>query len=246
MLRTPVPAPVRDGRRQPARMGGRMGARRVMPGESTSDAERPKAESQITLGLLDAVHESSTLSQRRLSQELGIALGLTNAYLKRCVREGWIKVKRAPANRYAYYLTPKGFAEKSRLTARYLARSFHFYGEARSQLSAAFALCAERGWRRVALVGAGELAEIALLCAMQYPVEVVGVADNERRPGRFMHVKLVPDLDALGPVDAVLITHMTAPQKAFDALEGRLAPERVLAPELLKISRRSGAEGPGR
>jgi len=28
-----------------------------------------------------------------------------------------MKIKQAPANRYVYYLTPKGFAEKSRLTA---------------------------------------------------------------------------------------------------------------------------------
>ena len=217
-----------------------------MSSESTSGTDRADAESQITLGLLDAVHDDSTHSQRTLAKELGIALGLTNAYLKRCVHKGWIKVRRAPANRYGYYLTPKGFAEKSRLTARYLARSFHFYGQARRQLDQAFAVSAQQGWRRVALVGAGELAEIALLCAIQYPVQVVGVADEERPPGKFMHVRLVPDLDALGPVDAVIVTHMKAPQKAFDRLSGRLAPERVLTPELLKVSRRTEDQERGR
>jgi len=81
------------------------------------------AEAQITLGMLNAVEENSVLTQRSLARELGIALGLANAYLKRCVTKGYIKVTHVPAKRYAYYLTPKGFAEKSRLTARYLAIS---------------------------------------------------------------------------------------------------------------------------
>jgi DNA-binding MarR family transcriptional regulator len=216
-----------------------------LAGESTSGAERADAESEITLGLLDAVHENSALSQRSLSKELGIALGLTNAYLRRCIHKGWIKVKRAPANRYAYYLTPKGFSEKSRLTARYLSRSFHFYTQARSQLDEAFEVCAEQGWRRVALSGAGELAEIALLCAMQYPVTVVGVADERWRPGQFMHVDLVRDLDELGRVDAVLLTNLKRPQAAFEALAERLEPERLLAPKLLKVSRRAPEESGG-
>ncbi len=214
-----------------------------MAGDTTSSVERADPESEITLGLLDAVHENSALSQRTLAKELGIALGLTNAYLKRCIRKGWIKVKRAPANRYAYYVTPKGFSEKSRLTARYLSRSFHFYSEARRQLDAAFETCAQRGWRRVALVGAGELAEIALLCAMQYPVEVIGVVDERWRPGRFMHVRLVGDLDELGPVDAVLLTHLKQPQAAFEALADRIPPQRLLTPKLLKVSRHGLEEG---
>ena len=77
------------------------------------ESDEVDGESAITLGLLDAVHQNSSVSQRSLAAELGIALGLTNAYFKRCVRKGLVKVRSAPANRYAYYLTPKGFAEKA-------------------------------------------------------------------------------------------------------------------------------------
>ena len=42
-----------------------------------------------------------------------MALGLTNAYLKRCIRKGFIKVTQIPANRYAYYLTPRGLQKKA-------------------------------------------------------------------------------------------------------------------------------------
>ncbi len=67
-----------------------------------------EAETAITLAVLNAVHENDKVTQRSLAQEVGVALGLTNAYLKRCVKKGLVKVKQAPANRYLYYLTPKG------------------------------------------------------------------------------------------------------------------------------------------
>ena len=202
-----------------------------------AESERAEAHSRITLGLLTAVEGNSGLSQRSLAKELGIALGVTNAYVKRCVRKGLIKVRHAPRNRYLYYLSPKGFTEKSRLTAHFLARSFYFYREARAQLDSVLSACAARGLSRVALCGVGELAEIALLCAMRYDVEIVGVVDSGPAAGRFMRVPLANDIAALGAVDVVLVTDLTQPQAMFEALAATLAPERILTPALLNIAR---------
>src|SRR6201990_2011902 len=87
---------------------------------------------RIVLGLLESVERDGAQSQRKLASELGIALGLVNAYLKRCVKKGLLKVREAPARRYVYYLTPQGFAEKSKLTVDYLSYSFSFYRQARA------------------------------------------------------------------------------------------------------------------
>ena len=73
-------------------------------------------KTRIMLGLLESVERNGEQTQRHLASELGIALGLVNAYLKRCVKRGLLKLGEAPARRYAYYLTPHGFAVKSRLT----------------------------------------------------------------------------------------------------------------------------------
>ena len=100
--------------------------------DRTSVSEKV-GDAEITLGILNAVHENERITQRSIAEDLGIALGLANAYLKRCARKGLIKVRQAPANRYAYYLTPQGFAEKSRLTGEYLSDSFHFFRQARNQ-----------------------------------------------------------------------------------------------------------------
>ncbi|MBT7760257.1 MAG: winged helix-turn-helix transcriptional regulator, partial [Rhodospirillaceae bacterium] len=61
-------------------------------------------EARITMEMLHAVDGEESLSQRGLAARLNIALGLTNAYLKRCVRMGLVKVRKTPPNRYAYYL----------------------------------------------------------------------------------------------------------------------------------------------
>src|SRR5215472_11654139 len=118
-------------------------------------------KSRIMLGLLESVGRDGGQSQRRLASELGIALGLVNAYLKRCIKKGLVKVSQAPPRRYAYYLTPQGFAEKSRLTIEYLTLSFSFFRQARADCARTLAFAHENGWSRIALAGMSDLAEIA-------------------------------------------------------------------------------------
>ena len=111
-------------------------------------------EESLTLEILEAIEARSDVTQRHLARRTGIALGLANSYLKRCVRKGLVKIQHAPANRYFYYLTPKGFAEKSRLTGQYLSFSFKFYRRAAESCAAALARCENNGWTRVTLCGA--------------------------------------------------------------------------------------------
>ena len=202
-----------------------------------TSSQTANTDGEITLGLLNTVHENTSLTQRSIAQELGIALGLTNAYLKRCVKKGFIKVRQIPRNRYAYYLTPQGFAEKSRLSAEYLSQSFRFFRIARTECADLFQLCAERGWRRVMLVGVGDLGEIATLCAREHPVSLVGFVDGNSDVSAFAGLRVTGDMEALGQADAAVITDLETPQVTFDAASAVLPPERVLAPPFLKVSR---------
>src|SRR5665811_2514500 len=95
-----------------------------------------------------------------------IMLGLVNAYLKRCIKKGLVKVRGAPARRYAYYLTPKGFVEKSRLTVEYLSYSFSFFRQARSDCANLLGIAHARGLSRVVLAGISDFAEITIICAL--------------------------------------------------------------------------------
>ncbi|MGB0571229.1 MAG: winged helix-turn-helix transcriptional regulator [Alphaproteobacteria bacterium] len=205
-----------------------------------SNAERipvGKADdAEITLGILNAIHENERITQRTVAQDLGIALGLTNAYLKRCVKKGLIKVSQAPANRYAYYLTPQGFSEKSRLTAEYLSDSFRFFRNARSQCTEALNEAARRGWKRIALYGASELAEVASLCEAS-DVEIVAIVDPGHSNSNFAHLPVVQNIAEAGDIDALLLTAVSNPQAAYDSLVRDYPASRVIVPGLLRISK---------
>jgi len=201
----------------------------------------------IVLSVLTSIERDSAITQRALARELGIALGLANAYLRRCVRKGLVKMRQVPFNRYAYYLTPQGLVEKSRLTAEYLAVSLDFFRRARTDCATLFRQCEARGWQCVALYGAGDLAEIAVLSAGETAVEVLCVIDPEEPGRRCGGLAIVPDLDTavsrLGTqrLDGIIVTDTRAPQVNFDNLRSvvelnGLSADCVVAPSLLRIS----------
>jgi DNA-binding MarR family transcriptional regulator len=211
-----------------------------------SETPAPFADQdEILLGVLNAIERDARTSQRSISSELGVALGLANAYLKRCVNKGLIKVSQAPARRYAYYLTPIGFAEKARLTAEYFSYSFTFFRRAREQMSQLMAQCSADGRSRIAFAGASELAEVGTLCAHDYPVKLVGVVDEKRAGSTFCGLKVSATLAELGEVDVVIVTGIPGSECIVRAMEIEVGRERVLLPAMLGIAKRVQGEGAG-
>jgi DNA-binding MarR family transcriptional regulator len=203
------------------------------------DTDNPR----IVLGLLESVERDGNQSQRRLAAEFGIALGLVNAYLKRCVKKGLVKVKAAPARRYTYYLTPQGFSEKSRLTVEFLTDSFSFFRRARADCTAALEMARARGWSRIVLAGLSDLAEISTICAVERGIAIVGVVDPRAVQSQFVGLPVTTSFDAVaGGFDGVLVTDLKSAQAIFEAAVAQLGAERVLAPKLLGIAPRPSAE----
>ena len=106
-------------------------------------AADPRIQSE--LDVLTAVEQGAVVTQATLTKRIGISIGLINALLKRAILKGYVKTRQAPYKRYAYYLTPEGFAKKSRLVTEYLDHSLRFFRSARSQYAE---LIAERQSRR--------------------------------------------------------------------------------------------------
>jgi DNA-binding MarR family transcriptional regulator len=73
-----------------------------------------------TLKLLEAIEADPGPSQRDLAQQLGVSLGLVNAFVRRLARKGYFKVRQVPKNRARYILTPRGALEKTHLTLEYI------------------------------------------------------------------------------------------------------------------------------
>ena len=135
-------------------------------------------EAHRDLRLLEAVQKDSRVTQRNLARQLGIALGLANIYLKRMIHKGFIKCVNVQPNRITYLVTPRGIAEKARLTYEFMDYSLHLYAEVRQRLRTVLLDCAAAG-RRVAIYGRGEAAELAYLSLKESGLEPVAVFDRE-------------------------------------------------------------------
>jgi hypothetical protein len=151
------------------------------------------------------------------------------------MKKGLIKVRSAPPRRFFYYLTPQGFAAKSKLTASYLSHSFSFFRTARANCEAVLAEAVAQHHRRLVLFGASDLAEIMGLCAIEQPVQLVAIVDPAMAGRRFAGLPVVSHISAVDGVDAIIITDLAEPDVAFAAAVSALGEERVLTPSLLSL-----------
>ena len=192
-------------------------------------------KARIVLGLLESVERDGAQSQRRLATELGIALGLVNAYIKRCVKKGFLKVRHVPAGRYAYYLTPHGFAEKSRLTLEFLSSSFSFFRKAKDDCARIFEMIRGRGFSRVILAGRSDFAEIATICALESKIAIVAVVDGKHGGSHFLGIPVVKSFDKVkDSFDAIIVTDLVNAGETADSAISVLGVDRVFVPTLLK------------
>lgn len=198
-----------------------------MPRAEPNVAQRDMSEDEIMLGLLGVVEQDSAVTQRRVARDLGIALGLANSYVKRCVRKGYVKVSQAPTRRYAYYLTPKGFAEKSRLTASYLAHSFSFFRNARVQCGELLATIGGGGARNIVLIGDGDLAEIVRLISDDHGIRILRTVEGSDS------AKAV--IRRAGEADHYVITSLSRPHELYIEALRAFGSSMVSAPPLLRL-----------
>lgn len=154
-----------------------------------------KAENQDSyksLLLLDEIAKGEPLSQRDLSKRLHIALGLVNSYVKNLVSKGYITISTIPAKRYTYYLTPKGFSEKTRLTYQLLQDYTNIYKEARRDFRKLFADLSINGTKKIIFAGADEVAEIAYISLQEFDLELEAVVDDEKAGMPFFKTTIMP------------------------------------------------------
>lgn len=161
------------------------------------------------LQLLEAVSKDSNISQRKLSSSLGVALGVTNACLKKMVRKGHVKIKGINHKRISYYLTPKGFTEKTRLTYHFLQHTVNYYVNLKKNIASKLDFISNLGIKRLVFYGAGEVMEVAFICLHETDLELVGIIDDSaERQGKKtcgVTIESSKSIKELNP-DAVLIT----------------------------------------
>jgi DNA-binding MarR family transcriptional regulator len=193
-------------------------------------------EDTATLEILQAIEEKKDVTQRHIADRLDVALGLANSYLKRCVRKGLVKIHQAPANRYLYYLTPKGFSEKSRLTAEYLSTSFDFYRRAGDSLTDIYKQCVSQGHKDILFCGVSELAEIASTRSHEHDINIVGGFDPYCEKKIFLHLPIWKNYKNAEKHDVCLITALDKPDSFYTMMLNEVDKCKILVPSILGIN----------
>lgn len=206
-------------------------------------------ENRLTLNLLDAIEHKDDVSQRHMAQHMGVALGMANSYLKRCVKKGWIKVTTAPANRYLYYLTPTGFAEKARITGEFLSTSLALVrqsGEAYSLFFEQLTLTNSEQ-KSIVFVGLSDLTEMAYLRALKSELKVIGVyappvyiegRPTEQLPEEWFGIPVLDQVSQLPPEWEHAVFVFTSLDSAYEVAElmrSQHASCELFIPEFLSL-----------
>ncbi len=174
-------------------------------------------EARRELTVLDAIARDKHITQRNLSAKLGIALGLTNIYLKRLIHKGYIKCINVQSNRLLYLITPQGIAEKTRLTYEFMDYSLHLYRDVRHHLSEVLKPCQD-GNQRIAVYGTGEAAELAYLSLKEQGLEPVAIFANEEG-GTFLGMPIRGlDQHSLVQFDRLIVATLDKPDPVVTLL----------------------------
>lgn len=198
---------------------------------------KPKVEAE--LDILEQLENDAVTNQLSLSKRISVSVGFVNALLKRAIQKGFVKVSSAPRKRYAYYVTPQGFQEKSRLVAEYLETSLQFFRRARSEYNELFEGAASSAGEKYVFVGGGELTEIALLAANETESLVIGVFDPTAHSERILGIPVVRDLKQIDPDATLVITESSQPQALYDELRSIYGNDRILAPRFLRVTEKA-------
>ena len=102
--------------------------------------KRSKLQEDTHFRVLRLLQDNPEISQRELAAAVGVSVGGMHYVLNALIDKGLVKLGNFTAaedkRRYAYILTPKGLAEKSVITRRFLARKVEEYEALKAEIDA--------------------------------------------------------------------------------------------------------------
>jgi len=132
------------------------------------------------LEILERLENNGHLTQRDLSKEVGIALGLVNHLLKKMVNKGWIKIKNIDAKKIRYLITPEGAREKSSLLYKRVESTIHFYLEAKRVIKDKVIHLKNEGIENVSIYGVNHISEVLFIVLKELDLELAHVVDDNK------------------------------------------------------------------
>lgn len=219
----------------------------------------PRSENEYNRQILQAIASGQRVTQRSLSSDIGVALGLTNLLIRRLVAKGYVKIAGMGTRHIRYLMTAAGWEALGHATRQSLENTVHLYTQTREQIRTSLSGVSERcetdaaGQKRVVFYGAGDVAEIAYVSLQSTDLTLVGVVDD-RRTGRFFEVEICrpEQLSAEtlggGPYGHVVVTSIRHAESIRARLDARAVPRsRVWCLESREaIGDCDGSNDPGR
>lgn len=193
------------------------------------------SEGMRDLQFLEELEKNPIVSQRELSHRFGIALGVTNACLRRMARKGWIQIRDLNPRKIGYYLTPKGMLEKTRLTIHLISFRVQHYSELKKVIAGRLLEMQRHGMQRIVFYGVSDEMEVAYITLQGVSLKLVGIVEDDEKfkPQFILGYELEPvsRISELKP-DCVLITSLRESEKKRETLNHILGANLIYTKDI--------------
>lgn len=175
--------------------------------------------------ILDLIEKNKDITQREISQSIGVAVSMVNSYLDEYEEKGYIKRNYRSTKTVEYFVTKKGSERKKVLNIGYLNDSLKVFKSASEAIVEFLYQVIAKGFKKIFLYGAGEVAEILLQTLAidnEIPIDVLGVIDDDinKQNGTLINTQVLP-VSVLDKTihDGVLISSYTHKETIMSKLQ---------------------------
>jgi DNA-binding MarR family transcriptional regulator len=168
------------------------------------------------LAILEKLENNGHLTQRDLSKEVGIALGLVNHLLKKMVKKGWIKIKNIDAKKIRYLITPEGAMEKSSLLYKRVESTIHFYLDAKRVIKEKVEHLKGDGVKSVSIYGINHISEVLFIVLKELGLELVCIVDDNMKGEEWFGYTVV-DMDEFLASGTDILIHASFDKNEIDS-----------------------------
>lgn len=193
---------------------------------------------KIVYKFLEELEKGEVTTQKELSINLRVSIGYINALIKKFLKKGYIKAKQAPYKRFIYYLTTKGFIEKSKLVSEYINSSLNFFRTLRSEFNKMFVLEKEKnGFVSFVLFGVSEVTEICIISALDNNMKVSYIVDKKFKSKNFLGINVLKNIRKLKQNEKIIITDQDQSQNLYSKLSKNFNEDKLIVIPTLSISK---------
>lgn len=162
--------------------------------------------------VLDLIEKENKITQRMMSDYLGVSVSMINSYLDECEKNKFIKREYVSSKNVAYNITKKGIERKKVLNIRYLEDAYFIYQGAKDNIDIFLNQIINKGFRKIMLYGGGEVAEILLQTIYtdkSIPLDIVAVIDDDitKQNKQLLNTDVISNLDIMSyDHDGILVS----------------------------------------